>query len=1023
MPLAPSAETNPYWCAYFVVLLSSVLIFSFTKKESDADRHAKKKKRELVQDGLRLVLAEVEKGDETDGEQREKGLPEASRVLSYLYDEISEQPTTYLGIPASHPDFVAAKKLLNRTLKLQVRKTLKFTRKAIEVQDLKTKEMSAGGIPPTPKRRTDKTCLLADELPPPPMLDLMRGKSWEVTPAERMFNDWLKDNDSSKKELNLYKSGEKLEEITKMGSRIKEVLGDGFLDADIKELMKECEVLVKVFHRKKRESASVILGLLREVAPRWIFALIIVQIHPLMWFEYDRIVSGKALYASIRKDGTWDQQMSFQKIIDVLVMCAVWHFTNGVGDIIVESAKRKFTTSLKARFCECLMFQDFEYFEINGVGALQSRLNQDVEEVSSSMLHLPYHFLRGVFGLLSSFIYVFYVVPWDLAAIAFIPLVIIAPINNQLQRFNRRRGERLRKMSEHAASGTMDALMNIDVVRGFATEKFEIWRYTQAVSIQAELASKTDMVTRIAGPLCAFLFTANLGFLSYFAAMKVANKEMLIEDCGVFLIQIGLHAQGRVMMILDLMPQILKMLNPLYRLVDHLNAQPKIEPHPNNPLTRPLHVTLATEKAFEEAVANLEDMNCDASVASKRYARTKVVFVADTGDRVEAGSRVVAYIARTGQEFPLFSAQDLRQDARIPVKLVFSQALMPKTFEGNIEFRNVRFTYPRDLRKPIYKGVSYFVKRGQKIGICGSTGCGKSTGFGLLQRFYDVDPGDGMILIDGVDIREYDVHYLRQRIAMVSQKCVLFKTTVKENILYGMNCFRDDAAGKEEAMKAVIAALKLAQAWNFINDTPDKLLTQISETGGGFSGGQKQRLCIARVLIRKPDVILLDEATSALDPESERAVQNTLDQVMKDYTVVAVAHRLTTIKDSDKIIVLNEGNVVEEGPHDELLKKEVVYSDEDGNRKVKAGFYRSQWEAQFKQKELTNDKLRSQIECLQHEISVHERKIERTRSLMATWRMHGWSLAKHRPDSFVSDVESGEDLDVLAPGSSVIPRE
>lgn len=411
-------------------------------------------------------------------------------------------------------------------------------------------------------------------------------------------------------------------------------------------------------------------------------------------------------------------------------------------------------------------------------------------------------------------------------------------------------------------------------------------------------------------------------------------------------------------------------------------------------------------------------MNPTASDASKRYSRTKAALESDTGDRVAAGSRVVAFVARTGQELPLFRAQDLRQHSCLPMKLVFSRGLMPKTFEGNIEFRNVMFTYPRDLRKQIYKGVSYTVKRGQKIGICGSTGCGKSTGFGLLQRFYDVDPGDGMILIDGVDIREYDVHYLRQRIAMVSQKCVLFKTTVRENILYGMNSFSDDAVGKEDADNAVTAALKLAQAWDFINDTPDKLLTHISETGGGFSGGQKQRLCIARVLIRKPDVILLDEATSALDPEAERAVQDTLDHVMKDYTVVAVAHRLTTIKDSDKIIVLNEGNVVEEGPHDELLKKEVVYLDYDGDKKmVKSGFYRSQWEAQFKQKELTNDKLRARIECLQQEIGIHESKIKRTRSLMSTWRMHSRNLAKQRPDSFSTDV-----ADAFVPGSSVIPH-
>ena len=247
-----------------------------------------------------------------------------------------------------------------------------------------------------------------------------------------------------------------------------------------------------------------------------------------------------------------------------------------------------------------------------------------------------------------------------------------------------------------------------------------------------------------------------------------------------------------------------------------------------------------------------------------------------------------------------------------PVRAVFSSKLRPNRFEGKIEFKDVHFSFPTDLRTPALQGMSFVVEPGQKVALVGSSGCGKSTCMQLLQRLYD--PISGTIEIDGRDIKEYDIHYLRSRVVIVDQHTVLFNKTIKENITFGLDCAVSD--------EDVIQALKDAQIWDFVNSKPDKLLHMIAENGKNLSGGQRQRLAIARAIIRKPNVILLDEATSALDNASEAKVQKALDALARHGSAIVIAHRLGTIKDSHKICVVDKGQVIEEGTHAELLGKQ-----------------------------------------------------------------------------------------------------
>lgn len=237
---------------------------------------------------------------------------------------------------------------------------------------------------------------------------------------------------------------------------------------------------------------------------------------------------------------------------------------------------------------------------------------------------------------------------------------------------------------------------------------------------------------------------------------------------------------------------------------------------------------------------------------------------------------------------------------------------------GEIEFDAIQFNY--DVEKPVLNKLSLHINPGEKVGIVGRSGAGKSTLVNLLLRFYDLH--SGQIKIDGVDITDVTQDSLRAQIGMVTQDTSLLHRTIRENILYG----RPDAS-EEELLKA----LKQAQADLFINDLTDPegnrgLDAQVGERGVKLSGGQRQRIAIARVLLKDAPILVLDEATSALDSEVEAAIQESLYQLMQGKTVIAIAHRLSTIAAMDRLIVIDEGQIVEQGTHQELLNSGGIYA-------------------------------------------------------------------------------------------------
>ena len=271
--------------------------------------------------------------------------------------------------------------------------------------------------------------------------------------------------------------------------------------------------------------------------------------------------------------------------------------------------------------------------------------------------------------------------------------------------------------------------------------------------------------------------------------------------------------------------------------------------------------------------------------------------------------------AKAGYNIPKGLASMERVDKILKAENPIKEPVNPLPLHGmndRIEFKDLSFSY--DGKREVLKHVNLMVPKGQTIALVGQSGSGKSTLVDLLPRYHDVQLGE--ITIDGVNIKNFRIHDLRALIGNVNQEAILFNDTFFNNIAFGV---------ENATMEQVIEAAKIANAHDFIMETELGYQTNIGDRGGKLSGGQRQRISIARAILKNPPILILDEATSALDTESERLVQEALERLMKTRTTIAIAHRLSTIKNADEICVLDEGEIVERGKHEELLEKNGYY--------------------------------------------------------------------------------------------------
>lgn len=269
----------------------------------------------------------------------------------------------------------------------------------------------------------------------------------------------------------------------------------------------------------------------------------------------------------------------------------------------------------------------------------------------------------------------------------------------------------------------------------------------------------------------------------------------------------------------------------------------------------------------------------------------------------KASYKVKNGLAAADRVFEILHEEDSMPDSKNAISL--------NTFNSELELKNISFKYGTDY---VLKEFSITVPKGKTIALVGQSGSGKSTIANLVTRFYDVN--EGIISVDGHNIKNVTKKSLRQLLGLVTQDSILFNDSIKNNILLG----KPNATESE-----VIEALKIANAWEFVKELPQGINTNVGDAGNNFSGGQKQRLSIARAVLKNPPIMVLDEATSALDTESERLVQEALENMMKNRTSVVIAHRLSTIQNADTIIVMHKGEIAEKGSHLELLAKNGIY--------------------------------------------------------------------------------------------------
>ncbi|HUP63159.1 MAG TPA: ABC transporter ATP-binding protein [Thermoanaerobaculia bacterium] len=566
-----------------------------------------------------------------------------------------------------------------------------------------------------------------------------------------------------------------------------------------------------------------------------------------------------------RFDGWWgaDPSQKWKRVLTVLlIVFLIRAFTSFLSEYSFQKVGLSTVRDLRNQLYERIINQSHSFFAKRSTGEMVSRVVSDADAIQAAVSTRMGDLLQESVTLLGLMIFVFVKNP-VLALVSFVgaPL-IITPVVQFGKRLRKTTHKSQERMAE-IATLLEETIRGVRIVKAFTMEPFEISRFREATRKHLQWNLRAQRVQALTSPVMELLAGVCMVLLFAYAQSRIAAGTLTGGEFASFLTALAL----------------------MYGPIKKLNK---------------VNLSLNTALSAAERVFRMLDIDNE---------------VKEKADAVELGAGLPGYpVARLPSGEP--AGNDLGLPgfpvAQLPGDGTSGKPGNRETGQPFISYEQVSFAY--DEREPVLREVDLTVSRGEIVAIVGGSGAGKSTLVNLLPRFYDVS--EGRIAIDGVDIRDARLTSLRGLMGFVTQEVVLFNDSVRNNIAYGRS-------GVDE--QQVIDAARAANAHDFIMNLPKGYDTVIGESGVLLSGGQRQRLAIARALFKDPPILILDEATSALDTESERLVQSALTNLMRGRTTLVIAHRLSTIRSAHKIVVLDRGEIVEVGRHEELLVRRGVY--------------------------------------------------------------------------------------------------
>jgi subfamily B ATP-binding cassette protein MsbA len=522
---------------------------------------------------------------------------------------------------------------------------------------------------------------------------------------------------------------------------------------------------------------------------------------------------------------------------------------------------------------ERIIFQPLRFFHFSATGELISRVSADVEKIQVAASDTLAELLKQS-AILIFLVIAIFAIDWKLAAISIVlaPLVFYPAVwfGKRLRYLSKSNQEEMGEM----ANILYETVTGNRIVKAFGMEKAEAGKFRKVTQRIFKLNVTQKMLHSLSSPLMELLgILVIAGFLLY-ARTEIASQRMTAGLFVAFIIAL-IKLYDPVRRVSGINNSFQQAFGASTRVFDILSLETEKDfPSPSGRGRRDSHAEREPDRAKHEEKA-------DAAGEGRRS-----IQILRPSPSIEASP----YRARASRPLPEGEGDSMQE------------------FSDSITFEDVSFEYEPGV--PVFNGISFTVHRGEVVAIVGSSGVGKSTLVNLLPRFYDVT--SGRISIDGKDIRHFSLDSLRKCIAMVTQDVILFNDTIRANISYG-----DPAAGDD----AIISAAKAALVDHFVSDYESK----VGERGLRLSGGERQRISIARALLKNAPILILDEATSSLDTESESLVHQALQNLMEGRTTIVIAHRLSTVRRADRIIVLADGRIRESGTHEELVVRRGLY--------------------------------------------------------------------------------------------------